>query len=345
MTPTIRTAIIGYGVSGKIFHAPLLAANPDFEISVIATSDPERQKQAAQEYPHATIVPSYREVLNAADQLDLLIIGTPPQTHFDIARAALEHDLNVVIDKPFVVHSAQGEELLDLAAERGLTLTVYQNRRWDGDFLTVKKLLADQALGTVHTFESRFEWFKPQGMRGWKAELPPQEGGGILYDLGTHLIDQAIELFGPVEKVQASLRALTDQANAEEDAYLLLHHSSGTQSRLTMSSLNAAAGARFQLAGNDGAYTSYGLDPQEPQLASGMSPTQAEYGRKPEENWGQLVDNHAPRPVPTLPGDYPQFYRALATCLRQAGPIPVDPRDSLSVLRLIETIHRDTAIE
>ncbi|WP_418907497.1 Gfo/Idh/MocA family oxidoreductase [Glutamicibacter endophyticus] len=342
MSATIRTAIIGFGVSGKVFHAPLLAANPDFEISFIATANSERQQQAADAYPHASIVPSYREVLASAEELDLLVIGTPPPTHFEIARAALKRGLNVVIDKPFVVHSAQGEELIALAAELGLTLTVYQNRRWDGDFLTIKKLLGEEALGAVHTFESRFEWFKPQGMRSWKAELTAQQGGGILFDLGTHLIDQAIELFGPVNSVQASLRPLTDQATAEEDAHVLLRHCSGTESRLTMSSLNAAPGARFQMAGHRGAYTSFGLDPQEPQLASGMSPTQAEYGQKPEAHWGQLATGQATREVPTLPGDYPQFYRALASCLRHAGPVPVDPHDSLAVLRLIESIHRDT---
>lgn len=343
MPTNIRTAIIGFGVSGRVFHAPLLAANPDFEISMIATSNPERQQQAARAYPQATIVPSYQQVLESAENLDLLIIGTPPPTHYEIARDALEHGLHVVVDKPFVVRSTQGEELIALADQRGLTLTVYQNRRWDGDFLTVKQLLAEKTLGQVHSFESRFEWFKPEGMHSWKSKLTAQDGGGILYDLGTHLIDQAVELFGPVESMQSSLRALTEKATAEEDAHLVLNHHSGTQSRLTMSSLNASPGPRFQVAGNLGAYTSYGLDPQEPQLASGMGVEHDEYGRKPEENWGQLADNHGARPVPTLPGDYPQFYRALATCLHHAGPIPVDPQDSLSVLRLIESIHHDTA--
>ncbi len=345
MPATIRTAIIGFGVSGKVFHAPLLAANPDFEISMIATSNPERQQQAARAYPQAAIVPSYQEVLDSAEHVDLLVIGTPPPTHYEIARAALEHGLHVVVDKPFVVRSAQGEELIALAAQRGLALTVYQNRRWDGDFLTVKQLLAEKTLGRIHSFESRFEWFKPQGMRSWKAELTAQDGGGILYDLGTHLIDQALELFGPVKSMQSSLRALTDQATAEEEAHLVLNHHSGTQSRLTMSSLNASPGPRFHLAGSLGAYTSYGLDPQEPQLASGMGVEHDEYGRKPEENWGQLADNHGARPVPTLPGDYPQFYRLLGDCLRSNGPVPVDPQDSLSVLRLIESIHHDTANE
>lgn len=343
MTEIIRTAIIGFGVSGKIFHAPLLAADPDFEISMIATSNPERQQQAARAYPRAAIVPSYQEVLESAENLDLLVIGTPPPTHYEIARAALEHGLHVVVDKPFVVRSAQGEELIALAGQRGLTLTVYQNRRWDGDFLTVKQLLAEKALGQVHSFESRFEWFKPEGMRSWKAKLTAQDGGGILYDLGTHLIDQAVELFGPVESMQSSLRALTEKATAEEDAHLVLNHHSGTQSRLTMSSLNAAPGARFHLSGNCGAYTSYGLDPQELQLASGISPKNADYGKKAKANWGQLVDGNTSRSVPTLPGEYPQFYRALARCLHEAGPVPVDPIDSLITLRLIESIQRDAA--
>ena len=343
MPATIRTAIIGFGVSGKVFHAPLLAANPDFEISMIATSNPERQQQAASAYPRAAIVPSYQEVLESAEHVDLIVIGTPPPTHYEIARAALEHGLHVVVDKPFVVRSAQGEELIALAGQRGLTLTVYQNRRWDGDFLTVKQLLAEKTLGQVHSFESRFEWFKPQGMRSWKAELAPQDGGGILYDLGTHLIDQAIELFGPVKSMQSSLRALTDQATAEEEAHLVLNHQAGTQSRLTMSSLNAAPGPRFHLAGSRGAYCTHGLDPQEPQLASGMGVEQAEYGRKPESGWGQMALGNETRTVPTIAGDYPEFYRLLGDCLRSHGPVPVNPADSLEALRLIEVIHRSSA--
>lgn len=342
LTP-IRTAIIGFGVSGRVFHAPLLEANPDFEISMIATSNPERQKQAAQAYPQAAIVPSYREVLKSAEQLDLLVIGTPPPTHYEIARTALEHGLHVVVDKPFVVRSDQGEELIALAANRGLTLTVYQNRRWDGDFLTVKQLLAEKKLGRVHSFESRFEWFKPHGMSSWKAELTHQDGGGILYDLGTHLIDQAIELFGPVKSIHGSLRTLTSNAAADEDAHLVLDHASGTQSRLTMSSLNAQPCQRFHVAGNLGAYRTEGLDPQESQLASGMSVEHAGYGVKPESAWGQSVLNGEVSTVPTLPGNYPQFYRLLSDCLRSNGPVPVDPADSLEVLRLIETIHHGSA--
>lgn len=343
MPATIRTAIIGFGVSGKVFHAPLLAANPDFEISMIATSNPERQQQAARAYPQAAIVPSYQEVLDSAEHVDLLVIGTPPPTHYEIARAALEHGLHVVVDKPFVVRSAQGEELIALAAQRGLTLTVYQNRRWDGDFLTVKQLLAEKTLGRIHSFESRFEWFKPEGMRSWKAELTAQDGGGILYDLGTHLIDQALELFGPVKSMQSSLRALTDQATAEEEAHLVLNHQAGTQSRLTMSSLNAAPGPRFHLAGSLGAYCTQGLDPQEPQLASGMGVEHAEYGRKPESGWGHMALGDETLTVPTITGDYPEFYRLLGDCLRSNGPVPVDPADSLEALRLIEAIHRSSA--
>ena len=202
----IRTAVVGFGISGKVFHAPLIAADADYSLDVIVTADPARAAEAARLYPHARIVPTPEEMFALAGDLDLVILGTPPHTHFDLAATAIAHGLHVVVDKPFVPTSAQGEELIALASDGGVQLTVFQNRRWDADFLTLQKLLRSAALGEVRTFESRFEWWRPEGFGNWRDSVSLAEGGGILHDLGAHLIDQAIQLFGPVETATARPR-------------------------------------------------------------------------------------------------------------------------------------------
>ncbi|MFT4470203.1 Gfo/Idh/MocA family oxidoreductase [Arthrobacter sulfonylureivorans] len=197
----LRTAVIGYGLSGRVFHAPFLEASGDYSLDSIVTSSPERAEQAAASHPAARIVATAEELFAEPDLLDLVVVGTPPGSHYALAEAAISHGLHVVVDKPFVPVSAQGEALIAKARQAGVVLSVYQNRRWDADFLTLKRLIGSGELGRVHTFESRFERWKPEGLRAWKATADPASGGGILFDLGVHLIDQALTLFGPVATV------------------------------------------------------------------------------------------------------------------------------------------------
>ncbi|MEV6620342.1 Gfo/Idh/MocA family oxidoreductase [Amycolatopsis sp. NPDC051106] len=334
----IRTAVLGFGVSGRIFHAPFLAADDAYSLDFVVTGNAGRAAQAAAEYPQATVLSGADELFARAAEVDLVVLATPPVTHADLAAAALDHGLHVVVDKPFAVTSAQSEALIEHAHRVGRVLTVFQNRRWDGDFRTLHRLVDDGELGRVHTFESRFEWWKPQGPRDWKAATGVADGGGILFDLGTHLIDQACRLFGPVEQVHADVLR-RGAGEGDDDTFLVLAHENGTRSRLFMSSLAAVPGPRFHVLGEKAGYTKWGLDPQEQALKDGARPGDDGFGHEPRENWGTLGVRGDTRAVEPEPGDYGRFYRLLAAAIENGGELPVDPRDAVDVLRIIERAH------
>lgn len=340
----IRTAVVGFGVSGRVFHAPFLAADHAYSLDVIVTADPERAAEAERLHPGASVVADIEAMLARAGELDLVVVGTPPATHAAIVAASLDAGLDVVVDKPFAVSSAEGRALLEHAAGLGRRLTVFQNRRWDGDFLTVRELVHSGRLGRVRRFESRFEWWKPEVRASWKAEATPAEGGGILFDLGTHLIDQAVQLFGPVAEVHAELAANRPGGRADDDAFVALRHESGTISHLWMNSMAAQFGPRFHVLGSRSGYTSHGLDGQESALDAGISPLDPDYGTTPPEQWGLLGIEGSLAPHPTRRGDYGAFYRRLTDAIRGDGPVPVDPGDALTVLELIERIHATTPL-
>ncbi|MEV7607056.1 Gfo/Idh/MocA family oxidoreductase [Paenarthrobacter sp. NPDC089322] len=344
-TQPIRTAVAGFGLSGSVFHAPYIAANPAYQLSVIATSDPGRRAKAAERYPQAKIVNSPEDILALADELDLIVLGTPPATHFPLAKAALEAGLDVVVDKPFVVHSAQGEELIQLAATAGRVLTVYQNRRWDGDALTVRKLLDAGTLGTVTRFESGMERWAPEIAKAWKAGATVEDGGGVLFDLGAHVLDLAVQFFGPASVAYAELHARRPQERADDDVFIVLNHESGVVSHLTLNLNSHLHGPRFRVLGTKGGFVKFGIDPQEPFVRGGGLPTDPEYGVEPSENHGTLEADGQRTAVPTERGAYPEFYRILAEKIDDGGtasalPSPVDPADSVAVLKLMEQARK-----
>jgi len=245
------------------------------------------------------------------------------------------------VDKPFAVTSAQGEELIALAGHLGRVLTVFHNRRWDGDFLTLQKLLAAEALGRVTRFESRFERWSPAIAKAWKARATASDGGGVLFDLGSHLIDQALQLFGPATVLHAELQARRSDERADDDVFLVLQHQSGVISHLAMNVLCAQQGPRFRVLGSIGGFTKNGVDPQEPYLAAGGSPLDADYGVEAPE-WAGLLgrDGHLDR-LATERGNYPEFYRLLGDKILDGGaesslPLPVNPEDAVEVLKIIE---------
>lgn len=338
----IRTALIGYGVAGRVFHAPFVAAYDTYQLDVVVTADPERAATARQRYPGARIVSTVDDVWRYADELDLVVVATPPASHVALARQALAHRLHVVVDKPFAPSAAEARALIEAAERAGRVLTVFQNRRFDGDFRTVRRLIGEGALGDVYTFESRFEWWKPQGAGRWKATTRIADGGGILYDLGTHLIDQALVLFGEVTDVWADpVRRAEDAAtDADDDTFVALRHAGGTRSRLVMSSRSALPGPRFHVLGSRAAYTTWGLDPQEAALAAGASPTDPDFGVEPADHRGVLGAGTDVHDVTGERGDYGAFYRGLADAVLDGAPVPVDPRDAVAVLDIIERIHR-----
>jgi predicted dehydrogenase len=337
----IRTAVVGYGLSGSVFHAPLIAADSRYSLDVVATSDAGRQAAAVERYPGVKTVPDGDAVLAQAGNLDLVVLGTPPATHYPLAKAALEAGLDVVVDKPFAVQSAEGQELIGLAERRGRVLTVFQNRRWDGDFLTVRKLLAGDALGSVTRFESSFERWSPDIAKAWKAQATAADGGGVLFDLGTHLIDQALLLFGPATVAHAELQVRRHRERVDDDVFLVLNHGTGVTSHLRMNMLCAQQGPRFRILGSTGAFTKHGVDPQEPYIVAGGSPLDEEFGVEAPEWAGALGRDGHLDALPTERGAYPEFYRILADKVLDGGtasalPVPVDPAGPVEVLKLIE---------
>src|SRR5690242_5601957 len=236
----LRGAVIGFGLSGSVFHAPLIAATPGMAVSTIVTSNPERAERAAEEYPQATVEPSADAVWERAEEHDFVAIATPNDSHVPVGGRAIEAGLAVVVDKPLAPASDAAQALVERAERAGVLLTVFHNRRWDSDQLTLRRLLREGALGDVLRYESRFERWRPEIRPGaWRDETAPQEGGGLLLDLGTHLADQALHLFGPAERVYGEVDRRRG-GPADDDAFLALEHASGVRSHLWMSSVAGA---------------------------------------------------------------------------------------------------------
>jgi scyllo-inositol 2-dehydrogenase (NADP+) len=340
----IRTGLIGYGLAGRVFHAPFIATNPDFSLDVIATSSSDRAAEALAHHPDATIVQSPDALLEraAAGDLDLVILASPAHVHLEQGLAALEAGCAVVIDKPFVPSLLEGKKLIAKAEEKGVLLTVFQNRRFDGDFLTIKKLIDDGALGSVHRFESTFERWGGELRDRWQDTTTVEQGAGITFDLGSHLIDQALHLFGPAQLEHASLTRIRENGVSDDDAFIALRHTSGVLSHLTMSRVAAQSGPRFRVLGTESGYSVYGLDGQEPALKNYEWPGSAGFGETPESEWGLIgIDGSDAglTPVPTVEGNYPGFYEGVAASILNGAPAVVDPRESLEVVRIIEHAH------
>ncbi|MBH5335103.1 Gfo/Idh/MocA family oxidoreductase [Streptomyces pactum] len=312
--------------------------------------DPDRRRQAVAEHPRVRCAASPEELWPRAAELDLIVIASPNRTHVPLARAALTAGLPVVVDKPLAATAAEAEELAALAEERGLLLTAFQNRRWDNDFRTLRHLLDQGALGDVQRFESRFERWRPKPKGGWRESGDPAQIGGLLYDLGSHLVDQALTLFGPAASVYAEMDVRRPGAEADDDVFIALTHTGGVRSHLWMSATTAQLGPRFRVLGSRAGYVKYGLDPQEAALREGRRPgTEGErWGVEPESAWGRLGAGESPAtgggdPVPSLPGDYPAFYAAVAAALRDGGAPPVTAREAAEALRVLEAARISAA--
>jgi predicted dehydrogenase len=332
----IRVALIGFGLGGEVFHAPLVHAEPDLALTTIVTSDPARRERAAARYPDASLVERADALWERPGAHDLVIVCTPNVAHVPLATAALGAGLPVVVDKPLAASAADGRALASLAAERGVLLSVFQNRRWDGDFLTVRKLIADGELGDVFRFASRFERWQPRRGDGWRERGAPEQGGGLLWDLGSHLVDQAIRLFGRPTHVYAETDLRRPGVEIDDDVFVALTHPGGVRSHLWASASAAIGGPRFHVLGSRGAFEKHGLDPQEDALASGATPTDPGFGLDPPDRWGRWSDGTTDRMVPTEPGGYAAYYRGIAHALRTGGPPPVDVRDAIEGLEVLE---------
>ena len=330
----LRTGIVGYGLAGKVFHAPLVDAEPGLEVGAIFTRNPERGMDAARTYPDALVTDDLGHLLDA---VDLVVVATPNRWHPDIALAAIERGLPVVVDKPLASTVTEGRRML----AAGGRITTFQNRRWDGDFLTARHLVADGALGDVVRFESRFDRFRPTpNPDAWRERGDAAEGGGLLLDLGAHLVDQAVLLLGPPVNVYAEVGARRPGAAVNDDVFVALAHADGGHSHLWMSVLAPLHGPRIRLSGLRAGFECHGLDPQEPQLAEGRRPGDPGWGESPP---GALTDESGRREQPLLAGRYEDFYAGVVAWLVDGAPPPVDPRDSLAVLEILDGARRSTA--
>ncbi|MFD5324234.1 Gfo/Idh/MocA family oxidoreductase [Streptomyces sp. NPDC127092] len=342
----LRVGLVGYGLAGSVFHAPLIAASPDLVLDTVSTGNPERAAQARAEHPGVRVVGTPDELIARAAELDLVVVASPNKTHVPVATAALKAGLPVVVDKPLAGTAAEARGLAALADERGLLLSVFQNRRWDNDFRTLRALLADDALGEVQRFESRFERWRPALKGGWRESGAPEEIGGLLYDLGSHVVDQALVLFGPAVRVYAESDVRRAGAEADDDTFIAITHANGVHSHLWMSATAAQLGPRFRVLGRKAGYVKYGLDPQEAALREGLRPEPgAVWGVEPEESWGRLGSGESPltgggTPVETLPGDYPSYYAAVAAALRGTGENPVTAYEAAAALDVLEAARK-----
>jgi predicted dehydrogenase len=333
----IRVALIGYGLAGAVFHGPLISSTPGMSLATIVTGDPERRARASSDHPDAQLLADVNALWERPADHDLVVVATPNRSHVPLGLAALGAGLPVVIDKPMAPTAEGGRRLVSEAAERDLLLTVFQNRRWDGDFLTVRRLLSEDALGPIVRFESRFERWRPRVRpEAWRERGDPEEAGGLLFDLGSHLIDQAVVLFGPPRTVYAEVDHRRPSAEVDDDVFVALEHGSGVRSHLWMTVLAAIGGPRMRLLGMRAAYEKVGLDVQERALGEGSRPDDPAWGREPPDRWGRLGVGDDTSSVETEPGAYPEFYRGVAASLRTGSPPPVDPNDSVAVLEIIE---------
>ncbi|MCP3819503.1 Gfo/Idh/MocA family oxidoreductase [Streptomyces sp. A3M-1-3] len=342
----LRAGLVGYGLAGSVFHAPLITSTEGLVLDTVVTSNPERQEQARAAVPGVRLARSPDELWARADELDLIVIASPNKTHVPIARAALSAGLPVVVDKPIAGTAAEARELAALADERGLLLSVFQNRRWDNDFLTLQQLIADGELGDVQRFESRFERWRPEPKGGWRESGDPAEIGGLLYDLGSHVVDQALVLFGPAVRVYAEADVRRPGAEADDDTFIALTHAGGVRSHLYVSATTAQLGPRFRVLGSKAGFVKYGLDPQEAALREGKRPSaDGAWGEEPEAARGRVGSGESPltgggRPVPTLPGDYPAYYAAVAAAVRDGGKPPVTAHEAAAALDVLEAAWR-----
>jgi scyllo-inositol 2-dehydrogenase (NADP+) len=344
----LRVGLIGYGLAGSAFHAPLVGAVPGLELTSIVTSNEERIAEASSAQPDAAILASADDLFAAAGEHDLVVVAAPNRHHASLVLAAVEAGLHVVVDKPLAVTAEEGRELAEAVASSGVVASVFHNRRWDGDFLTLRRLARDGELGDLTRLESRFERWRPEVDRGkWREGGTPEDAGGVLFDLGPHLIDQALELLGPARSVYGEVRALRPGAEVDDDFFVALEHESGARSHLWGTLVAAQVGPRLRALGTRAAYVKWGLDVQEEALRAGARPGDPGFGEEPPEAWGLLGTEEDAQPVPTEPGRYVEFYERMEQAIRAAASpaaeAPVPLAAGIATLRVIEAARASAA--
>lgn len=328
---TVRVAMLGYGLAGRVIHRPLLQVVDAVSLTHVVTADAGRADAARADVPGVAVVPDAETLWQRAEEFDAVVVATTNDVHVPLARRAVDLGKAVVVDKPVALTSADAAALAEHAAAAGVPLAPFHNRRWDSDTLTARALLDDGVLGTVFRLESRFTRFRPQVADRWR-ERPG--GGGQLLDLGTHLVDQATVLLGPVASVYAQVAERRPGAVVDDDVLLALTHAGGASSLLWCSAVAPWAGPRLVMQGTRGGWVKDDLDGQEAAQRDGVEP--------PPEPPGRLTDADGERDVPSRPGDWAAFYRAFAAAVESGSPVPVAPQDAVDVLRVLEAAEQSS---
>ena len=325
----MRIGLVGYGHGGRFFHAPLIATLPGATFVGVVTRSTDRRQQLASDHPGVKAFDSIGQIVEAG--VDALVISTTLKGRPALVLEAIEHGVAVVSDKPFAANAEQAQALITAAERQGSLLTVYQNRRWDSDYLTLRKLIDAGALGSITRFESRVERYAPQAVGN-------ASGGGWLRDLGSHLVDQALQLFGPVDQVFAQLQFSAEYPTLDHGFFVSLTHANGVISHLWGSALQNSQAPRFRVSGTAGCYTVDGLDGQESMLMAGKSPkTEGEHwGAEEHRRWGWFEQGEERERVPSEKGCWTQFYRQLHSAVQGQGPLPVDAGDALETTRILD---------
>ena len=332
----LKVGVIGYGYSAKTFHIPLINASELFQLAAISSS---QKDTIAIEYPDVVVFETAQDLI-ASTTVDLVVITAPNAAHYPIAKQCLENRLHVVVEKPMVTTSVQAEELVSIASERGLVLSVFHNRRWDGDFLTVKTLINNELIGDIRFFESHFDRFRPVVRQRWREQ--PGPGSGIWFDLGSHLVDQAVNLFGLPEAVTARCLPMREGSETTDYFHVLLHYKN-LEVVLHGSCFSAAPNNRFRVEGTAGSYLKYGLDPQEQQLKKGIRPDDPSYGVENTQDYGRFYSDLSNEPVKTEKGCYQQYYSEISAAIESGAENPVNPEDAVEVLKILELAEKSSA--
>jgi scyllo-inositol 2-dehydrogenase (NADP+) len=326
-------ALVGFGPAGAGLHAPLIGRTDGLELAAVVTSNPDRRAQVERDWPGAAVLESADRVWERAGDYGLVVVAAPNRAHAAVAESAMEAGLAVVVDKPLASSAAEGERLVGVSRRTGAPLAVFHNRRWDGDFLAVRELLEAGALGRVMRMEARWERWRPEVAERWRESDDPADAGGVLWDLGSHLIDQALALFGLPGGVYAEMERRRPGARVDDDTFVSLRYAEGPTVALFMSMVVREPGPRFRIVGSAGQLESRGLDPQELRLRGDEAP----------EVEARLLTDEGERRVEVPAGDYGEFYARVREALALGGPMPVTGEEGVATLRVIEAARASAA--
>ncbi len=334
MTEPIKTGLVAFGKASRVYHGPIITSVPELELTKVVE---RRREESRKRYPWVDIVRD-TDTLLEDDDITLVVITTPNDTHYELAKKCLLAGKHVVVDKPFTTTSARARELIDLAAQQNRIINAFQNRRWDGDFQTVQKLVAGNQLGRIVEFETFYDRFRNyKRPDAWREK--PGEGSGVFFDLGPHLIDQILVLFGPPEMVTADIRIQRDEAETDDHFDVILHYDR-LKVRLKGGMLVRAQTPRFLIQGMKGTFVKYGMDPQENALIEGRTPDEPGWGVEPEEQWGtintEIGDLHIVGRVESDTGNYTGYYQNIVDAIKGRSELAVTPDQMINTIRIIE---------